>query len=198
MKTLIPAAIIFVIMLVSCTEDKKNPDGSFTRVPEKKFERNLAITPQNAYSDLFLDSVEVEKFIVNQKLSDSLADGFRMFYNLRNFQFAWFSSDGVTEQTLSFRSLYDYDKDSTVSRKSLDNILDDILTQDSLTEIKPDARITKTEMLLTWRFINYISRKYTADQARETALVQMVPAQKATPLAMAEEVLAGKRNQLES
>ncbi|RYY22600.1 MAG: hypothetical protein EOO04_15480, partial [Chitinophagaceae bacterium] len=103
----------------------------------------------------------------------------------------------LTEQTLSFRSLYDYDKDSTVSRKSLDNILDDILTQDSLTEISPNARITKTELLLTWRFINYLSQKHSKDSERNKALAQMVPAMKKPAITMAEDVLAGKLNDLD-
>lgn len=83
--------------------------------------RNTAINKYNAYSDLFLDSSAVEQFITQQNLNDALGNSLRSFYNARNFQFAWFVSDGLTEQALAFRSLYDYSKDSSTSRKLLDN-----------------------------------------------------------------------------
>ncbi|HTE26563.1 L,D-transpeptidase family protein [Flavitalea sp.] len=197
MKTFLIFSLVCAVFFTACDDDTRDSADGRNGHSSKKSERNLAINAQNAYSDLFLDSNKVEKFIADQKLNDTLANDFRRFYNQRNFQFAWFASDGVTEQTLSFRSLYDHDKESTVSRKSLDNKLDDILTRDSLTKISPDTRITKTELLLTWRFINYITRKYSKEVERNKAMVQMVPAQKAPALVMAEEVLSGKRNDLE-
>ncbi|MHA4845261.1 L,D-transpeptidase family protein [Flavitalea antarctica] len=195
MKRMLILSLFCGALFTACNDEPGNVPDNETRVSVKKPARNLSINAENAYSDLFVDSNKVEKFISDQKLNDTLAESFRKFYNERNFQFAWFASDGVTEQTLSFRSLYDFDSDSTVSRKSLDHTLDDILTQDSLTGIAPDARITKTELLLTWRFINYISQKYPKDAERTNALVQMVPAKKAPALVMAEELLSGKRNE---
>jgi murein L,D-transpeptidase YcbB/YkuD len=195
MKTTLIICLLCGVLFMACEEQTGDPGDKGLTVSAKKPERNLAINAENAYSDLFLDSNKVEKFIADQKLNDTLAADVRTFYNKRNFQFAWFASDGVTEQMLSFRSLYDFDKDSTVSRKSLDHVLDDILTQDSLTQISPDSRITKTELLLTWRFINYITQKYSKDSERNRAMVQMVPAQKMPAIAMAEEILSGKRNE---
>src|SRR6187200_2154402 len=153
MKTFLIFTLVCAVFFTACNDDTSDKTAGRNQHSAKKSERNLAINADNAYSDLFLDSSKVEKFISDQKMDENLANDFRKFYNQRNFQFAWFASDGVTEQTLSFRSLYDHDKDSTVSRKSLDNILDDILTLDSLKRISPDSRITKTELLLTWRFI---------------------------------------------
>src|SRR5882757_5746018 len=82
---------------------------------EKKAEgifipRNTSIRPTEAYSDLFFDSSKLETFIRRQELSDTLARHFRNFYNNRNFQFAWFASDGLTEQALAFSTLYNYSK----------------------------------------------------------------------------------------
>jgi L,D-transpeptidase YcbB len=196
MKTSLIFTLVCTIIFSACNVDTRDKSEGKNDHSPKKSERNLSINAENAYSDLFLDSNKVEKFIADQKLNDTLSDQFRKFYNQRNFQFAWFASDGVTEQTLSFRSLYDHDKESTVSRKSLDNTLDDILTRDSLKRISPDSRITKTELLLTWRFINYITDKYSRESERNKAMVQMVPAQKAPALLMAEEILSGKRNDL--
>lgn len=134
---------VVVLLAVGCNSDSSEPGKAAESKSGKKSDRNLSITKANAYSDLFIDSMDLEKFISQQKLNDKLAEDFRLFYNLRNFQMAWFSSAGVTEQTLSFRSLYDYDKDSGVARKSLDNRLDDILTNDSLGAITANANIKK-------------------------------------------------------
>ena len=73
--------------------------------------RDLSITSENAYSDLFLDSTALENFISSEKLNDSIATGLRNFYNVRNYQFAWFSSERLTEEGRGFWSLYDYIND---------------------------------------------------------------------------------------
>ena len=43
-----------------------------------------------------------------KKIADSIADRIRSFYNTRNYQYAWFSSDGLTEQARAFWNLHDY------------------------------------------------------------------------------------------
>ncbi|MET0300341.1 MAG: L,D-transpeptidase family protein, partial [Flavitalea sp.] len=157
-------------------------------------DRNYSINKQNAYSDLFMDSTAVEKFIAQQKLNDTIADDLRLFYNLRNFQFAWFSTDGATEQMLSFRSLYDYSKDSGATRKSLDNRLDDILTNDSLGTLTASPTISKTELLLTWRFINYVHQRNKRESDQRKLYAEMVPAMKSPVLTVADAMLEGTRN----
>ena len=117
MKTRLIFPLVCTMIITACNVDTGEKSEERNVSSPKKSERNLSINAENAYSDLFLDSNKVEKFIADQKLNDTLSNQFRKFYNQRNFQFAWFASDGVTEQTLSFRSLYDHDKESTVSRK---------------------------------------------------------------------------------
>ncbi len=164
-----------------------NQDGK-TKAKSAKSERDLTITPANSYSDLFLDSMEVERFIADQKISEAQATDLRRFYNFRNFQFAWFSGDGLTEQTLSFRTLYDYDRDSASSRKKLDNTLDDLLNNDSLQKISASAKIKKTELMLSWRYVNYLDRKYSSESERTRALASLVPSKKAPVMQVAERV----------
>ncbi len=75
---------------------------------KKITKRDYSITASNSYSDLFLDSTAVENFITEKKLNDTLTRRLRSFYNARNYQFAWFSNDGVTEQGRSFWNLHEY------------------------------------------------------------------------------------------
>jgi hypothetical protein len=82
--------------LTYCDDTTKNHTAA-------KSARNLAINKTNSYSTLFTDSATVESFINEQKLNDSISNDMRLFYNARNFQFAWFSGDGLTEQTFTLQ-----------------------------------------------------------------------------------------------
>ena len=154
--------------------------------------RNLAINKYNSYSNLFTDSTTVESFIKEQKLNDTISYDMRVFYNARNFQFAWFSSDGLTEQTFAFRSLYDYSNDNE-KKRVLDYKLDNLMLNDSLTSIRATRNITKTELLFTWRFIQYLWNNYPNENHRNNLLVKFVPAQKQEIIARAEAILRDDR-----
>src|SRR5205085_6568484 len=118
----------------------------------------------NSYSDLFLDTSAVEKFIDEKKIPDSLADRIRSFYNARNFQFAWFSSDGLTEQARGFWNLHDYittyDADSSLKDKSLQKKMDDLIAEDELSVSASDKSFLNTELILTEHFIMYMLHNY--------------------------------------
>src|SRR5579863_6621007 len=85
--------------------------------PEPLLPRNTDIDTEGAYSKFFLDSQAIASFISKHQLADSIAIDFRNFYNTRNYEFAWFTRDGLTEQALAFSSLYTYSKDSSAGRK---------------------------------------------------------------------------------
>lgn len=158
-------------------------DGDQTKKPQGErgqdlIPRNASITKANAYSDVFLDSTAMESFIAEQKLNDTISNGMRSFYNARNYQYAWFASDGLTEQALAFRNLYDYNKDSATTRKSLDGRLENLMAKDSFRVSEGDAELRKTELLLTWRYVNYVWDQYEGKKARHNALAELVPSQK--------------------
>lgn len=168
-----------LIAIAACNDDESRQGGGSTAGKEKDLlPRDLSITKVNAYSDLFLDSTAVEGFIAEQKLNDTVSTGIRNFYNTRNYQYAWFASDGLTEQALAFRNLYDYTKDSGTTHKKLDRKLENLMAHDSLRVNDGDADIRKTELLLTWRYVNYVWDNYNGRKERMAALVHLVPAKK--------------------
>ncbi|MBL7730034.1 MAG: hypothetical protein JNM88_02570, partial [Chitinophagaceae bacterium] len=72
-------------------------------------DRDLSISKENAYNDIFLDSLAMERYIASRGLSDKkISRRIRSFYNARNYQYAWFSSGGLTEQCRFFWNQYDY------------------------------------------------------------------------------------------
>ena len=156
--------------------------------------RNLSINKTNSYSTLFTDSTTVEAFIKEQKLNDSISHDMRVFYNARNFQFAWFSGDGLTEQTFAFRSLYDYTKDNE-KKKTLDYRLDNLMLNDSIMSVRATRNITKIELLITWRFIQYLWDSYQNKNRRNDLLLKFVPAQKQDVIERAEALLKDDRKE---
>lgn len=175
---------VVLLFLWACNDGDQAP-GQVAVGGQELIARNHSITRANSYSDLFLDSSAMEAFIAAQHLNDTISAGMRSFYNARNYQYAWFASDGLTEQALAFRNLYDYTKDSGTSRKSLDRRLENFMAQDTLDVQEGNAEIRKTELLLTWRFVNYVWDKYDGKNTRQLALAQLVPSRKYAPRELA-------------
>src|SRR4051794_27251215 len=126
MKNFFIYAALLCSIFASCQNAKNNStNNTDTDSTDKKnvSKRDYSINRSNAYSDIFLDSMAMENFIKQKKISDSIARRMRSFYNTRNYQFAWFSSDGLTEQALAFWNLHDYvttyDIDTSLRDRSL-------------------------------------------------------------------------------
>ena len=152
--------------------------------------RDVSITSENSYSDLFLDSVALENFIAKQNLNDSVATSLRNFYNVRNYQFAWFNSEGLTEQGRGFWSLYDYlndHGDSLKENKSLAVRMDTLAEADTLNISTTDSSFIETELALTKEFINYNSL-YNAQPVFLNPYYS-IPAKKTDALALADSIL---------
>lgn len=107
MKQLIIAATVLIGMS-SCSGVAGwfGSESDSSEYAAKAYPKDVSITRENAYSDLFLDSAAVDSFISKENLSGDQAQQIRNFYNVRNDQFAWFTSQGLTEQARGFWSVY--------------------------------------------------------------------------------------------
>jgi murein L,D-transpeptidase YcbB/YkuD len=193
MKTIYIIAIL-AIMGAACNDGSES-GAATVRVNGKVVKRNTQINKSNAYNDLFLDSASVEKFITEQKLNDTVANLVRDFYNARNFEYAWFDSRGLNEQALAFRNLYDYNKDSATERKNLDYKLDRLAGKSDLVISASNADAEKSELMLTWRFINYTAEEYGDPRMTAVARDHFLPAMKMESIKMAETVANAKDRQ---
>ena len=126
--------------------------------------RDTTITPVTSFSKLFFDSARLETFIEEQKAGDSSASQQRNFYKRRNYQFAWFTEDGIAEHTRSFWNLhnnYINDFGDTVLKfKKLHQHIDLLLNEDSAINIAAE-RILQTELELTMHFFEYSNKAYS-------------------------------------
>ena len=196
MRYLFLYSVLFCTLLISC--DAQN-GGSNSDEPEEKkniSSRDLSITKANAYSTLFMDSTAVEKYITQKKLPDSISRRMRSFYNTRNFQYAWFNPQGLTEQARGFWSLHDYHTtyahDSTLHDKALQKKMDNLITEDQLSVSASDKSTLNTELQLTQHFIQYMMSAYPEGYVKRKEMERFVPFKKRNPLELADSLLKKK------
>lgn len=134
MKQLIIAAVLLA-SLSSCSGVAGwfGSESDSSEYTIKAYPRDLSISKENAYSDLFLDSTTVDSFINRENISGDAAQRLRNFYNVRNDQFAWFTSEGLTEQARGFWSLYASEWGAEKGlNESLKNTMDSLVAGTSL------------------------------------------------------------------
>lgn len=188
LHTFIALLSLLVIFLVQC------------RPKEVKIARDVSITPKNAVTRLFIDSLQLEKYISTQGLEDSSASLLRNFYNSRNFQFAWLSENGLAEHAKVFHEL---DKnyisalrDSTDADQALHRRLALLLSKDTLIRTVSPA-LVNLELALTQHFFNFITYAY-AGKLDPATLQWYIPRKKLDAVALLSSLIAKKSTSLES
>jgi murein L,D-transpeptidase YcbB/YkuD len=191
-------ALPFLAILFSCSDLATRERGKTTAIEEKNIsKRDESITPSNSYSNLFLDSSALRNFITQNKIGDSIARRLQSFYNTRNYQFAWFSSDGLTEQARGFWNLHDYvttyEDDSSLKDKKLQKKMDRLIGEDELSVSATNKDYINTELTLTEHFIMYMLNNYEKGYVKRKEMERFVPRKKEDPIALADS-LVNKRH----
>jgi L,D-transpeptidase YcbB len=196
MKTII-FGIAILGVLSSCTQVAgwfgTNSDSTGAKHVDSSsyaaYARDESITSANAYSDLFLDSNAVESYIQKEKLPDSSATAMRNFYKVRNFQYAWFTSDGPTEQARGLWGLYatEGDGSSKDTAQDLSKRMDTLLQKDSIIVDKNDSSFVQTELALTQQLIKYAAKN--PQHINSNSIYYLVPAKKMNAMDYADSIL---------
>ena len=200
MKSLFFYAALCCSLFASCqnsSSGRDNNDNDVQSEGQKKVsKRDYSINASNSYSTLFLDSNTLERFIADKKLSDSVARRMRSFYNTRNYQFAWFSADGLTEQALGFWNLHDYvttyDNDTTLRDKTLQKRMDALVAEENLSVNASDKTYINTELTLTQHFILYILNNYEKGYVKRKEMERFIPFKKQDAMYLADSLLNKK------
>ncbi|MGZ8538673.1 MAG: L,D-transpeptidase family protein [Flavisolibacter sp.] len=186
--------LVAACFFCSCTnidgDSDSNTDSLQAKDPDNlMIIRDESITEANAYSDLFLDSSAIESYILKEKISDVQASQMRNFYKIRNYQYAWFATDGPTEQVRGLWSLYASEGDNASKEPAgkLREKMDTILQKDSLTITRNDSSFVQTELILTNQLIQYSSEH--PDHISGNNLYYLVPAKKHDALQLADLIL---------
>ena len=194
--------IVILGVLSSCTQVAgwfgTNSDSTGAKHVDSSsyaaYSRDESITSANAYSDLFLDSNAVESYIKKEKLPDSSATTMRNFYKVRNFQYAWFTSDGPTEQARGLWGLYatEGDGSSKDTAQDLSKRMDTLLQKDSIIVDKNDSSFVQTELALTQQLIKYAAKN--PQHINSNSIYYLVPAKKMNAMDYADSILSRQKD----
>lgn len=167
------------------TKNNLTSEGSY----RAKLVRDESITKENAYSDLFLDSAALESYIKKEAVPNDRADRMREFYLVRNNQFAWFTSAGVTEQARGLWSMYANEDDQVKDEPAakVEKRMDSLLTNDSLSFAATDTLLMQTELALTAQYIHLASEKKGA--ITEENFYWLIPRKKMDAVQLADSLL---------
>ncbi|MGI8637050.1 MAG: hypothetical protein ACR2KZ_16775, partial [Segetibacter sp.] len=189
MRYIIPviATTLFVLLNVFCSEVS-------IRQAKKITIRDTSLTTANAFSQLFLDSLNLEHFIGKEVSGDSMANYMRSFYNSRNYSFAWFDDNGLTVQAEGFWNAHNrvvrQTNDSSIYDRQLHETVDTLLSSDSTFSINKSL-IELTELRFTRHVFQYIQYAYSGSV--DPKEVQWnIPRRKLKPIALLDSFLNSK------
>jgi murein L,D-transpeptidase YcbB/YkuD len=200
MKTIFIYAAFICSFFIACngqisTTETSEKSSESTSEKKKVSKRDVSVTKLNAYNDLFFDSTSLENFIATKNLPDSLSRRMRSFYNARNYQYAWFSSNGLTEQAMGFWNLRNYaiySGDTSLKDKALQKKLDNLLEDTDLTVSASDKAMLNAELLLTQHFILYSLNNYEKGFVKRKELERFIPIKKEDVMMLADSLLTHK------
>ncbi|WP_207515742.1 L,D-transpeptidase family protein [Longitalea luteola] len=188
------------MLLTGCLNSADNENEAGGENGEKARSKNISsrdysITKDNSYSDLFLDSAALVDFIARDSVPDSIARRMTSFYNARNYQFAWFTSEGFTEEAQAFWNLFDhyvtYSSDTTLHNRPLEKRMNRLLS-DTLTVSAKNKTFLQTELQLTESLMQYALKNFEKGYVKRKELERFVPIKKADPIQLADSLLSKK------
>lgn len=211
MKKLSVILLLISSCFISCKQSDKSkepaaekPETEDVYAPEEKngknkkvTDRDYSITKDDAYNDVFLDSMAMENYIETRQLADKkIARRIRSFYNARNYQYAWFSSAGITEHARFFWNQYDYAvthmNDTSLINSAFYKKAESYLNQEKVVFTSKDTSILNTEFGFTEHFIRYINSTYEKGYVKRKEQEKFIPIKKSDPLLMADSILNKK------
>ncbi|MDQ6608907.1 MAG: peptidoglycan-binding protein, partial [Bacteroidota bacterium] len=152
--------------------------------------RDTTIQPQNAFTALTLDSTAVATFAQQFVVNDSLKNKLTGFYNTRNYQFAWFTEDGLSEAGQAFWSLLQKSDaaDSSIKTRQFHIGMQQLLNEE---DGQPSTdSIQKIELDLTLHFFKYV-RVMLAGRIEPEDMQWHIPKRKVNAIALLDSFLTG-------
>src|SRR5436190_2766120 len=186
MNHLLKSILILSVVFVSCNRADK--------ADKKISSRNYSINHKNSYSDFFFDSSILATYIIEKKVPDSVGQRMISFYNHRNYQYAWFASDGPTEQAMGFWNMYTYylsnENDKAMTDKALNQSMQSVMAVDEENDwSSKNKKLLPLEMKLTEHFIRYFLDNTKKDYLKRKELEKFIPAVKTDAIHFADSLV---------
>ena len=178
--------LLFFICFFAC--------NYFSRNANKEVIRDTTITIQTSFNNLFLDSVEVELFLQKNPIFKTFERQYLDFYRQRNFEFAWFDSSGLAEQSHNFINLLNSSieklQDSSIYNENLFKFYK-LSSEDSL-QHEDRQSIISTELLFTGQFFIYAAKVYKGSDINAADLGWFIPRKKVNLTALLDSAIKTK------
>lgn len=193
-------ALLFVILISSCQLFNKNEEPEkkvrIIRIEKPVTKVDVTIDTANAFNQMFLTTNDLDDYLQQANLGDTMNNRIKSFYNSRNFQYAWFAPEGLPEHTVAFWNLLknyvNYSGDTAVYSNKLMKKMEALVQQEPL-RIKNDSTFKDIEFQLTRAFYLYADNEYAYDpHFNMKSLEYYIPKKKMTIDELMDAVLAKK------
>ena len=176
--------VLFATLIFSCKYFSKKDEVV----------RDTTITAETSFNNLFLDSVEVEKFLKLHPEFQSFEKQYLDFYKERNYEYAWFDTSGLAEQSHNFINLLNNSieqlRDSSLYNDALFKYYR-LSAQDSLSHEKRKD-VLATELLFTGQFFTYAAKVYKGSDIDASELGWFIPRKKVNLTALLDSTIKTK------
>ena len=183
--------VITILFLFSCAAGKKkDSEASYAA-------RDTSITTASRYTALTMDTTSLERFLRIEVGNPNDARRIRDFYGNRNYQFAWFDEQGLTEQGEAFWNLHQMLAqkigDTSAFDRELQKNMAALLDDETPSLSRFDMR--KTELRLTSEFFRYLQILFKT-RIRPEDMQWYIPRRKIDPVSILDSFLAGNHPEL--
>ena len=137
-------------------------------------------TEQN-YTDLILEEATIQNYFKTNPENEKIKKEVKLFYENRDFQFAWFTKKGMTQAVPNFQNqLQNYANafnDKTFKNAQLDTLITIIKMSNNESKIDEKQR-ENLELLLTTTFFKYSDKAFTGINKTPRQLEWFIPRKK--------------------
>ena len=188
-RNLLPALLILLVLVSSCNHGYK--PGA---------QRDDTINRKTSYNNLFLDSTAIAIFLDSNPDLKKYEQQFVDFYRKRNFEYAWFDSNGLADQSHNFINLLN-NAIASLNDSSLYNadLYDryDKLYRDNVHTPKDISQLKSTELLFTGQFFNYAAKVYKGADVDAEELGWFIPRKKVNLAVLLDSSLKDKASDID-
>lgn len=158
--------------------------------------RDTSVTIVTSFNNLFLDSLQLKKFLTAHEEFENYKNQFRDFYKERNYEYAWFDSSGLGEQAANFINLLNNTitnlQDSNLYNKNLFDSYNKFANNGSKHNYN---EVLNTELLLTGQFFHFTDKIYKGTDSNVANLGWFIPRKKVDLKAILDSVMTYKKKQ---
>jgi murein L,D-transpeptidase YcbB/YkuD len=177
--------------------------ATFFIVKSVKKKRRAILADQSVYSnqnftDLKIDSLEIDSFFKNFSTSDSIQTEVREFYKRRNYQLAWFNEKGITNAAPNFYSQLLSHTQEFEDKILLNNTLDSLVMfsqSDEKKFLSLEKNIYQLELMLTTTFFNYAQKTFSGRLKDPFDLEWFIPRKKKNYQTLLDSLVSYRRGE---